>query len=274
MKTLKTFTRTAAVLIGLLLTLAVPAFAQTATTSTTLSTAISDTSGTSLVVASATNIDAGGLLFIDREAFDVISVSSTTVRVRRGAEGTLASLHPASSVVYVAAKAQKTRVFTAPGKQVAFGTCTRASEAFLPQIDLRSGRVWDCPVGSTVWVPMNEVQTVRSEAFNLDNGAGTTIDSVLIRHPRPIVFSACRIVYEDATTGTVAAGNAKVGITVGGAEVVAATAYADTTAVGATTAMTLVAGKIAAGTPVLVRHTGVASTQAGEAVVECDYVVR
>lgn len=260
-----------AVLIALL-TLQAVASAQTATTSTTLSTALSDTSGRTVVVASATNVEAGGLLFIDREAMDVVSVSSTTVRVVRGAGGTRPSLHPASSVVYVAAKAQKAGVFKS--NQVAFGTCTRANEGFLPQIDISTGRVWDCPTGVTVWIPVNELNTVRSQAFDLDNGAGTTIDALLIRHPRPIVITACRIVYQGATTGTVAAGNAKVGITVGGAEVVAATAYGDSTAVGATTAMTIVAGKIAAGTPVLVRHTGVAATQAGEAVVECDWYPR
>lgn len=273
MKTLTKFTRYAAALIGLLI-LSTPLYAQTATTSTTLSTAIADTSGTSVTLASATNVEAGGMLFIDREAFDVVSVSSTTARVKRAAEGTRASLHPTSSPVWVAAKAQKASVFTPPGKQVQFGTCTRANEAFLPQIDVRTGDVWDCPTGTTVWIPLNQVLTARSQFFDLDNGAGTTIDALLIRHPRPIAITACRIVYQGATTGTVAAGNAKVGITVGGAEVVAATAYANTVAVGTTTAMTLVAGKIAAGTPVLVRHTGVAATQAGEAVVECDYLVR
>lgn len=260
-----------AVLIGLLI-LAAPAFAQTATTSTTLSTAVSSTSGTSLVVASATNVEAGGQLYIDRELMDVVSVNSTTVRVVRGAGGTKPSLHPASSLVYVATKLGKPSVFKS--NQVQFGTCTRANEIYLPQIDAANGIIWDCPTGSTVWVPMNEVRTVRSQAFDLDNGAGATIDALLIRHPRPIVLTACRIVYQGATTGTVAAGNAKIGVAVGGATVVAATAYENTTAVGATTAMTLLVGKIDAGTPLLVRHTGVAATQAGEAVVECDYVVR
>lgn len=271
MKTIHWFTRIAAVLIGLL-TLSAPALAQTATTSTTLSSAISSTSVTSLVVASATNIDAGGLLFIDREALEVISVNSTTVRVRRGADGTQAAQHPSSSLVYVAAKAQKASVFT-PGKPM-FGTCTRANEGFLPQIDTRTGYVWDCPVGATVWVPVNQVLTVKTVQFLLQNGAGVTIDAELIRSTRPIVITACRIVYDDATTGTVAAGSAQVGTTVGGTDIVAATNYENGKAVGTTTAMVLVAGKIAANTPVLVRHTGVAVTQAGKAYVECDYLVR
>jgi len=272
MTTITTFTRRVAALLGLLLILAVPAFAQTATTSTTLSTALTDTSGQFVTVASATNVEAGGMLFIDREAMDVVSVNSTTARVRRAASGTQAAPHPASSVVYVAAKAQKASIFT-PAKP-AFGTCTRANEAFLPQIDTRTGDVWDCPVGDAVWVPLNQVLTVKTVQFNLDNGSGTTIDAELIRHPRAIVITACRIVYDDATTGTVAGGTMQIGTTVGGTDVVAATNYENAKAVGTTTAMVVAAGKIAAGTPVLVRHTGVAATNAGMAYAECDYVVR
>lgn len=130
---------------------------------------------------------------------------------------------------------------------------------------------------SETYIPRGAGQrhVARSVWFNLDNGNGTTIDDVVLRHSQNIKLVAARIVYVDATTGTVAAGNAKVGSTVGGAEYVAATAYEDTKAVGTTTAMTLKAAAafIAAGTPITVRHTGVASTQAGQAVVELEYVV-
>ena len=113
----------------------------------------------------------------------------------------------------------------------------------------------------------------RSESFDIDNGAGTTVDRVLIRPTGAITITAARIVYDDATTGTVAGGNAKIGTTVGGAEIVAATAYENTKAVGTTTALAIVSGAVAAGTPVIVRHTGVAVTQAGRAVVEIEYTV-
>lgn len=113
----------------------------------------------------------------------------------------------------------------------------------------------------------------RSVWFNLDNGAGTTIDDVILRLPVAITIIAARIVYVDATTGTVASANAKIGTTVGGAEIVAATAYENTKAVGSSTAMTVVSGAVAANTPVIVRHTGVAVTQAGQAVVEVDYTI-
>lgn len=269
---LKSFSRILLALVLVASAVALPQ-AQTATTSTTLSSAVTSTSATTIVVASATNVEAGGALFVDRELMDVTAVSSTTVSVRRGMSGTKAATHASGALVYVASKSQKAGVFQS---DQAWGTCTRAAEPFLPQVDTNTGSVWDCPVGATAWTPINNPggNTARSQSFDLDNGAGTTIDALLIRHPRPIYITACRIVYQGATTGTVAGGNAKVGTTVGGAEVVAATAYANTSAVGTTTAMVIVSGDVPAATPVLVRHTGVAATQAGEAVVECDYHVR
>jgi len=118
-------------------------------------------------------------------------------------------------------------------------------------------------------------QIARSVWFNLDNGAATTIDDVILYVSQPISIKAARIVYVDATTGTVAGGNAKIGTTVGGDELVAATAYGNTAAVGTVTAMTLkaAAAKVAANTMIAVRHTGVAATQAGQAVVEIEFEV-
>lgn len=116
-------------------------------------------------------------------------------------------------------------------------------------------------------------QRQMSVWFNLDNGAGTTVDDVLMKPTTAITIVAARIVYVDATTGTVAAGNAKIGTTLGGAEIVAATAYENTKAVGTETAMTIVSGAVAAGGAVFVRHTGVAATAAGQAVVEIEYTV-
>jgi len=116
-------------------------------------------------------------------------------------------------------------------------------------------------------------KTARSVWFNLDNGAGATIDDVILRHSQAISIKAARIVYVDATTGTVAAGTAGIGTTVAGVELVAATAYENTKAVGTATAMTLKAAAafVAANTPIIVRHTGVAITQAGQAVIELEY---
>lgn len=112
---------------------------------------------------------------------------------------------------------------------------------------------------------------VRSMRFDLDNGAGTTVDDVVLRPEVPITITAARIVYTDATSGTVAAANAKIGTAVGGAQIVAATAYENAKAVGTKTDMVIVAGAVAAGTPVIVRHTGIAATAAGQAYVEIEY---
>lgn len=115
------------------------------------------------------------------------------------------------------------------------------------------------------------VGIAKSRLFDLDNGAGATLDDVILRPDVPITITAARIVYSDATSGTVAAGNAKIGTTVGGAEIVAATAYENAKAVGTKTDMTIVSGAVAAGTPVIARHTGVAVTQAGQVYVEIEY---
>jgi len=112
-----------------------------------------------------------------------------------------------------------------------------------------------------------------SESFNLDNGNGTTIDRVLMRNSKALKLYNARIVYDDATTGTVAAATIQLGVTVTGATVIAATNYENTKAVGTTTACTLLLTDIDADTPLIVRHTGVAATQAGYAHLELEYAV-
>jgi len=130
---------------------------------------------------------------------------------------------------------------------------------------------------SETYIPRGEGrrQIARSVWFNLDNGSGTTIDDVILYSAQPVSIKAARIIYVDATTGTVAAGTVGIGTAVAGVELVAATAYENTKAVGVVTALTLKAAAafVAANTPVIVRHTGVAATQAGQAVVEIEYVV-
>jgi hypothetical protein len=113
----------------------------------------------------------------------------------------------------------------------------------------------------------------KSVWFNLDNGAGATIDDVILCADEAITILSARIVYVDATSGTVAAGNAAVGTTVGGAEIVAATAYGNSKAVGSYTDLTLVATAVPANTSVFVRHTGVATTAAGQAYVQIEFTV-
>jgi hypothetical protein len=116
-------------------------------------------------------------------------------------------------------------------------------------------------------------KTAKTVWFNLDNGAGTTIDDIALSPSTAITISDVRAIYVDATTGTVAAGTFKVGTTVGGEEIVAATAYENTKTVGTYTAGTIVSGAVAANGFVNVRHTGVAATAAGQAYVQIEYTV-
>ena len=113
---------------------------------------------------------------------------------------------------------------------------------------------------------------VRSQAFNLDNGSGTTVDEALLTAVVPLRIVRVYALYNEATQ-TVAAGNFKLGASAGGADYVAATAYENSKAVGAATQATLVSDIVPAGTTLFVRHTGVAITQTGTAniVVEFAY---
>ena len=130
------------------------------------------------------------------------------------------------------------------------------------------------PVEPLYKSPNAKYKIARSQEFDIDNGAGTTVDDCILRHSKAVKIYSARIVYSNATTGTVAAGTAQIGTTVGGAEIVAATAYENSKAVGVKTAMTLVEDDVAADTPLLVRHTGIAATAAGKAYVEIEYAVK
>ena len=130
------------------------------------------------------------------------------------------------------------------------------------------------PVEPLYKSPNAKYKIARSQEFDIDNGAGTTVDDCILRHSKAVKIYSARIVYSNATTGTVAAGTAQIGTTVGGAEIVAATAYENSKAVGVKTAMTLVEDDVAADTPLIVRHTGIAATAAGKAYVEIEYAAK
>lgn len=117
----------------------------------------------------------------------------------------------------------------------------------------------------------NAFNVARTPEFNLDNGAGTEIDAVIMGLSVGVTITAVRIIYTDATSGTVAAGSIKVGTALGGVEIVAETNYVNAQAVGTRQALTIASGVVAAGGVVHVRHKGVAATQAGKAFVEIEF---
>lgn len=116
----------------------------------------------------------------------------------------------------------------------------------------------------------------KSQIFNIDNGAGTTIDDVAFSLDQQVEIIAVRPVYTEATdTAGVASANFKVGTTAGGAEIVAATALDVSKAVGGYGAKAaLVAPMVSANTTVFIRHTGIAATEAGQYYVQIEYRVR
>lgn len=117
-----------------------------------------------------------------------------------------------------------------------------------------------------------QANTVRSQFFNLDNGAGTTVDEPLFNSgTKGARILRVYAVYGEATQ-TVASANFKLGSAAGGAQFVAATAYVNSKAVGDVTEATLVTDVIPPSTTVFVRHTGVAVTQTGTASIVIDWV--
>ena len=111
-----------------------------------------------------------------------------------------------------------------------------------------------------------------TQFFNLDNGAGTTVDEPLFNSgTKGARILRVYAVYGEATQ-TVASANFKLGSAAGGAQFVAATAYVNSKAVGDVTEATLVTDVIAPNTTVFVRHTGVAVTQTGTASIVIDWV--
>jgi len=127
------------------LVFAVPSNAATIISRTTLSAAVTSTSTTTVVVASATGITATSTaLFIDGEFMTVNAVNSTTLSVTR--QGRSSTHKSGVTVWFGPANAFKT--VTPPGHPA--GSCTRATELYLPWINVASAVISDCLGG--VWV--------------------------------------------------------------------------------------------------------------------------
>jgi hypothetical protein len=117
-----------------------------------------------------------------------------------------------------------------------------------------------------------QVNTVRSQNINIDNGAGTTLDEALFKvGARGGSIVRVYALYNEAA-GTVAAANFKLGSAAGGAQYVAATAYTDSAAIGAVTSAALVTDEIPANGTVFLRHTGIATTALGTVFICVEYV--
>jgi hypothetical protein len=112
--------------------------AQSTTTQTTLSAAVSDTNTNTIEVTSATGFTANTTYaFIDGELMAVQAVSGTRITVLRGASGTRSGTHRSGAIVHVGP-------FSAFRSVDPQGSCVPANETYLPQINYITGLVWNC----------------------------------------------------------------------------------------------------------------------------------
>lgn len=125
-----------------------PAYAQSNITTTTLSAAITTNRATTFTVASATGWNASTFpgniyyAYVDHELMLVRAISGTTITVDRGAQGTNATPHANSAVIFTGAAGSnnylnngQTFVTGGPFVQTApAGSCTRSLQATLPVI--------------------------------------------------------------------------------------------------------------------------------------------
>lgn len=126
---------------------------------------------TIVYVASATGIQSpninnggsstqGSLLYADREALRVLSISGTAITVQRGANGTNATGHLTGALVWIGNPdwyAQDPPYF-APS-----GTCTLKTTYALPRIELLSGEIFTCDSSGT-WAYAGPFMTEGSAA--------------------------------------------------------------------------------------------------------------
>lgn len=152
---MKTFTnRILAAIAALGLLAGAPAFAQTATPSTTLSAAITPTTQC-IPLASNTNVTVGGGLYIVPEYMTVLAtpVGSACVPVRRGDVSPVGVpiAAPSGATVYVAVTPSGSTVpgdngFSYSPSFNPYGPAVRANIPYLPVIKVVTGQIWDCPL--------------------------------------------------------------------------------------------------------------------------------
>lgn len=154
---MKTFYR---ILSALLLSLAltVPAAAQTSIDTTTVSTLMT-ASQNYVVLASATGVEVGGGIYIDREYMTVASswVSGTRVPVIRGVAGVNGS-HAVDTPVYVG----PAKAFQRTDRS---GQCVAAEQAYLPWINVVEGGVYHCSSTVEKWVNLRDRIAVTCRAL-------------------------------------------------------------------------------------------------------------
>ena len=147
------------------------------TSATGISAPAPNTSFTSGLVSTS---DAQTYLYVDRELMQVKAVSGTTITVIRGIGSTATAAHASGALVFVVpVSAQIVWSGSTYGQAPAVpeGSCTRASELYLPRIQFESGIISDCNNGQ--WVNGDSLQTTRQWVH------GTTTGANGYRYPDP-----------------------------------------------------------------------------------------
>lgn len=229
--------------------LAVPSFAQTALTQTTLNGAVNNrqttvtlTSVTGLVVPTLPG-SPSSVIYVGDEAMGVTSLNTTTkqVGVIRGTLGTRAAAHPTADMVLYA---NVTPQFTAfyPQDPPYNGACTAAATLSTPWVNVLTGAQWLCSTVTGTWVPgwnnplaasSPKVTTAVASAAGLITPSGpmfhVTGTAAITGFNIPVGFNAtaagggCFVVIPDAVFTYTAANNiglASTGLNAGTAVVV------------------------------------------------------
>ncbi len=176
-------------LLKLLLLLGLPvlALAQTNTlTTTTLSAAIAQPSGSTpptqiITVASATGINApsvfngtaGSMLYVDREAMQVVSILGTAITVQRGQRGTKAVGHVSGAYVWIG----NPQWFQVSDP---LGTCSVGAQYASPWVNAITGGIWLCS-GSTYVITNQVVFLPPSVCWDTAATTAFTAGPVLVR---------------------------------------------------------------------------------------------
>ena len=157
-------------------------FGQVSLIPITLSSAVTTTSGNTVVVSAATGLNSNSYaiaagtsyLWIDGEYMAVSAVNSTTLTVTRGYGGTRAETHPSGAYVFAG---PALAFHNAKPGVLPQGSCTRANELFVPHVEISSQVVSDCIGG--VWVTGSDAPYGQQQ-FELPfpNTGGTAYTSI------------------------------------------------------------------------------------------------
>lgn len=106
---------------------------------------------------------------------------------------------------------------------------------------------------------------INTGTQNIDNGSGTTVDAVVLAGllADAYIIDAHPVYTEATDTAGVASANWKLGVSAGGATIVAATALQVSKAIGAAGASVPGLVPLLKGQTLFWRHTGIAATEAG-----------